>query len=492
MFLRFLPTASRFAPLAALLALTGPAAAQTQPASPPTATKPQDSPTVTVVEFADQPLVVESIGLRMSIPVGVRTAQTTVGSRATTQVMPKDNTWLINVQTPRTSNELTTTSDVVDEVVLQLFRAAGVIYDKNDVDLSRPVGFKGKILEPKSTIKLATGEEASRIYICLPPVDASPAVVRGYTVFKISEEQFATFELVVTEPQWSKAKSIYEAVIATAQFADSQTLNTDRRAGVVAGVELFSQFTSEDLASIVEAQPERWERLFKPGTTGAAIDDTEIAYRRITAKRGTRADVGGTGSAARERGFVVQIDARALFDKQIVDSRGVYFMSESRQQELWNVRITLRDMKTRSVSRSVTELGARDGDSISVQIDAGEGQGKIVRPTIAGDGYICQVESWLLPQLLVRGKIPTSYAFYAYQSDPEAISLRQDVLEQLPGESKLWRLTSTLGDKSRSQISTYESDGTLIKTQMPDGSVWEPTTADKLMRLWREKSLPTD
>ncbi len=447
---------------------------------------------VATVELADTPLTVESIGLTMSVPVGVRTSQTTVGSRATTQVTANDNTWLLNIQSPRTSNTLTTASDVVDEVVLQLFNAAGVIYRKTDVDLSNPVGFKGKILEPKSTIRLASGLEGARIAICLPPSDDRPPVVRAYTVFKISEAQFATFELVVSEPQWAAAKSIAEIVIATAEFADAVSLNTDRRAGVVAGVTLLAQLSPEALSKIIDAQPERWERLYKPGTTGAALDDTEVAYRRVSTKRGNRSDVGGSGSNAREKGYVVQIDARALFDKQIVDSRGVYFVSDDRKSELWNVRITVRDAATRAIGRSVSELGARDGDSMSVQIDAGEGQGKLIRPTIGGEGYISQVESWLLPQVLVGSRIATTYAFYAYQSDPETISLRQDVLEQLPGESGLWRLTSTLGDKSRSQISTYESDGTLIKTQMPDGSVWEPTTSDNLMRLWRDKELPTD
>jgi len=461
----------------------------------PAQTAAKDADTVggiTVVEFADQPITVESIGLSMEVPVGVRTSQTTIGSRATTQITSKDTTWLLNIQSPRTSNVLTTTSDVVDEVVLQLFRAAGVIYDKAKVDLSNPVGFTGKILVPKASIKLASGLEGTRIYIGLPPTDGFPAVVRGYTVFKISESQFATFEVVVIESEWAAAKVVTEAMIATSQFADAGTVNTDRRAGIVAGSTLFSQMSPETLGSVVDAQPERWERLYKPGATGAAIDDTEIAYRRITSKRGTKADVGGTGSGSRTKGFIVQIDARAIFEKQVVDSRGIYFVSEARDSELWNVHITVRDLKTRANSRTVFELGARDGGSMSVQVQADGGKDKLIRPTIAGEGYISQVESWLLPQILVQSQIPTNYAFYAYQSDPEAISLRQDVLERLPGDSGLWRLTSTLGDKSRSQISTYETDGTLVKTQMPDGSVWEPTTADGLMRLWRDKSLPTD
>ena len=43
-----------------------------------------------------------------------------------------------------------------------------------------------------------------------------------------------------------------------------------------------------------------------------------------------------------------------------------------------------------------------------------------------------------------------------------------------------------------SVISLFNDQGDLIRTELSDGSIWEPIDPKALVRLWRDKNLPLD
>ena len=55
-----------------------------------------------------------------------------------------------------------------------------------------------------------------------------------------------------------------------------------------------------------------------------------------------------------------------------------------------------------------------------------------------------------------------------------------------------WKITSRLNEDAPPQVAYLTNEGTPIRTELADGRVWEPTSYEKLVRLWRDKSLPLD
>ncbi|MEZ6318980.1 MAG: hypothetical protein R3B49_09550 [Phycisphaerales bacterium] len=86
--------------------------------------------------------------------------------------------------------------------------------------------------------------------------------------------------------------------------------------------------------------------------------------------------------------------------------------------------------------------------------------------------------------------MPSEFAFYAYQSRDSAIRMRQDSLERV-GDTT-WKLTSRLNEDAPPQVAYLSTTGEPIRTELADGRIWEPTSYDRLVKLWRAKELPLD
>jgi len=460
-----------------------------KPSTPPAATTPS-----LAVELGDQPFRLESAGLSMFLPVDATAQSTTIGEAATVQVIPATSTWLINIQTPRSSNPETTPAQVADQVVTQHFKNAGEIFDVKPgeaPDPSKIVAVKGNLIEPRKAVSV-NGQSAERVYFAVPGAAGGPAVVRGLTVFKTTANKFVTFELVTTEPQFAAARRIYETVVATATFEDSTALSSDRAGVIMAGTKVIEGLRPEAYEAVLAAQPERWERLYKPAPGGADADATEIGYRRIRTHVGTRAELVGAGGGRvgdRQEGYIVQMDARILDRGLTYDSNSVFFMSPDRNDEAWTIRNAIR--KDRTVDQ-FNETGARSGVNMSVKVDGTGRAEQLFRPTFQREGYLSRVEAWLLPQLLIRAGVEANFGFYSFQSDAGLVRLRRDSLDQLPDRPGVWQLTTKLGEDKPAQVGYFNEKGEHIRTEMHDGSVWEPVTIEKLGRLWKSKGLPMD
>lgn len=478
--------------LAASLLLTAPAIAQNQPKRPDgrrEAPKVQvsDTPTTTV-EMADEPYTLDAVGLSVHFPLGAEAKSTSFGGTTSVQVVPTDSTWLIRIQTPRVPNKNMTALEVATEAMNQLLASVSVENQGGGV-----LGTFGKVLKEPHEVNLT--QKAARFYVWLPNSAKSPAVVRGYTVFKTGPDQFCAFDLTTAEPEFARVQGIYEATVATATFANSIELSEARGRLVKAGVAVLGALSEKDLRELADGT-ERWERLFRPAATGSVNDDQEIAYRRVRAWVGKRGDLDpdktkGTGTAADKRpGYLVQMDARGVDGRTIIDSRAAYFMSPDRSEEAWVVRNAIKQPKGEPLVSS--EIGGRTGESVSVTTSSSATPSQTIRPLIQGEGYVSGLEALLLPRILVRAGQPGEYGFYAYQSKAGTIRLRRDLVEQPADRPGSWKITTRLGEDQKPYVSYYSADGRLIRTELPDGSVWEPIELERLVQIWKSKGLPTD
>lgn len=462
-----------------------------QPAPPRNASRL----TTGAIEFEPKPLSVETVGLTLRIPLGSTAQTTSIGTRSAVQISPKDTSWIVNIQTPQTVNPAVTTTETAKSIALQVMKAAGEGYNANNPN--ELIAVNGKVLEDSHDVSV-NGQTASRLYIAVPGPD-NISTVRGYTVFKPSATQFVTFELICSEALFPKARIAYEAMVATAEYRDPGAIDSERGAAVAAGLKVLDGLDEKALREMVAAQPEHWERLYYPATSGSPKDSLEAGYRRFRLSIGSRESINGDAKGGDE-GVIVHLDARFLQDvrpdigrqesRRIVDSQSVFFMSFDRKEEVWNVRNAVRD-GTQMASSS--EVGARNGRSMNVQTDVTGQPTKTIKPLFQGDGYISRVESLLMPQILVRAGVESGFAFYAFKSDAGSILLRHDTLEQPADRPGLYKVTTRFADEiDKTTVSLYNEKGVLIRSELPGGLIYEPINFEQLLALWKSKHLTTE
>lgn len=476
-------------------ALTGarPAAAP-PPAKPAPAAKPSHNPGV--VEFGEDPLKIESIGLTMPLPLGCIAQIDTAGHDVGARIAPKDASWAIRIGSPRGTADMTT-AQVGDAAIVTLLESYGIT-DKD----SNVLGTRGRMLtrEPQEGDPpiLISGKPADRWYVTLPPLEGRQPVVRGFTVIQTGPGQFITFELLTTEADLARTKPIYQTTVAAATIEDPTLLAAARAGALTAGLKVFDNLGTQAIRDIIATTPERWERLYRPSPTGSVLDEVEVAYRRIKFSVGNRGALNPAerGSADRQEGFVVEMDARLIDGTSIIDSRSVYFMSFDREDEAWVVTNAFRIAGSTAKPPVFRETGGRTKSSMMVRV---EGTGKppeTIRPSVPGEGYISQVEAAMLPQLLLRHAITAEYGFYAYQSSANTIRMRRDILERVTdaesGRPDHWKLITRLSEDKPPQTVYFTDKGVHLRTEMPDGSFWEPTNIEALAKLWKSKGLPVN
>jgi hypothetical protein len=450
----------------------------------------------TAIEFAEEPLKLPSVGLSIRCPVGVASQVDSAGRDSTLVMVPKEPTWSLKIRTPRTTDLDATIESVAETTLESLFDSYGINAAAKQAAME-----SGKLLrEPAKgqTLKVA-GYDCCRWFIELPSLEGKTPQVRGLSVIRCSPGQFVIFELLTTKPNFLKAKAVADTIMATTAIEDPAKLQAGRSAAVTAGVKLIDSLGSQALHDIVTAMPVRWERRYMPGASGTDKDAREVAYRRVKFSYGPRNALEGAPGAAtkasgnRTEGFIVQIDARILGkDGAITDSRSVYFMSPDRSEETWVVTNSLR-AKAGAEPVVVTETGARTEQSMVVR---SEGKGippETHKPIMQGDGYLCQVETFMLPFLLMKSGAEVEHGFYAWNSAEAKIVLRKD----LPGKVSIdagkqgWKISTQVVEGRKPMEGYYDDASHLMRIDMPDGSVWEPTTYEELVRIWKSKGLPT-
>ena len=454
---------------------------------------------VVSVPLAGEPVRIESVGLRFWIPEGATSSSAGVGGAGTVQVVPADSTWLLTINTHRTANHQLTPSDVGDDLVRQLI-GQGVNQHANVLG-AQPAA-AGELVDRVKGLRV-NNAMADRFYV-RSRVGDGDRVVRGYSVFVPSPGNVVTFELYAPEAVFERARAAYETVVASAVFEDPGKLADNRAEAVRRGMALLGQLTHDDIVSMIQTEPERWERLYRPAATASDNDATELGYRRVRARLGQRGEVDPRKSknrwtsADREEGYIVQLDARGLRRSDLtgavegtVDVQAIYWLSTDREREAWLNRTAVRSIGARAADVWI-EVGARDKNGMNLSIAREGGTARNIKPIIQGEGYISQVELQLLPQILLRGRVQGEYGFYAFRSSDETIKLRREVVAQDVTNPRLWTITTRPSEDDEPQVSTYAEDGTLVRITLPGGTIQESTDVKRLAALWKRKGLPMD
>jgi hypothetical protein len=523
----------RTSPSIALIAgllLAAPVAAQNQPVSRPgkggspaskgvpTPPKTEDSSgEATPVALAEKSFVLESVGLTMHLPEGAiaqtNRVLTKTGEQTSVEVMPPSGNpeWLINIQTPQSRDMGATAQAVASRVLDELLASVGVLdgtVKKNGTTDQKVVSTRCVVLEPVKAVELVSdapehSRPAARFYVKLPPGnEKQPPIIRGYTVFQVEPGKFVTFDLTTTEPRFARAKLAYETTVGTARFVDATTLAASRGAAVESGMEFLSKLTPADLDAAVARMSDQWLRLSSRSEGASDADATELAYKRIRAWKGERGEIDPARNPAKfssmehQQGYLLRIDARSLQNGQTIDSVGVYFMSPDRKEEAWTLQMAVRD-PSKKKPQTWTQTGARSGPSMSVTTSSDGASSNSMQPLVPRQGYLNQVEVYLLPQLLINAKVHGEFGFYSFlSSDTDSpVVLRRETVAEAADRAGAWLVTTRAKEGADPQVSTYNERGELVQATLGtevkgNTPVWTPVTLQRIAEIWRSKGLP--
>jgi hypothetical protein len=477
-----------------------PAATQNaQPAGNPAPNvQPSASPTsgTATIEFAEEPLRLPSVGLAILCPVGAASQIDSAGRDSAITMLAADTSWSVKVKTPRFTDLAMTPMQVADLALQNLFEAYGIGFKS-----ASEAAAAGKLIReplPGQTLTVA-GHDCVRWYLTLPSLEGKVSTLRGYAVIRPSPGQFVVFELLTTQPKANEVIPYFQTMIATTTLEDASKLSAERSAAVAAGMKMIEALGTQAYKDIAAAHPERWERRYVPGVSGSDSEAKEIAYRRIRFSYGQRGVLDGTkganskASGNRSEGFIVQIDARMLApDGSVTDTRSQYFMTPDRNEETWTVSNAFR-IKPGAEPIVASETGARNQQSLVIQTESKGTAPDTYKPIWQGDGYLNQVELYMLPLLVMKAGMEVDLGFFAWNVNERKVVLRRDLLTSITTDNgeKHWKITSRPVEGRAPQEAYYTEDGSLLRIEMPDHSVWEPTTYPELRKIWESKGLPT-
>jgi hypothetical protein len=471
------------APLAVLFGLFGlPASAQ----NAPTGSGGQAKAPV-VVPLQSSITRIDPLDLSFFLPQGSVAETTSFGANATMGVELPDQLGVLVIKGQRSSNNDLTVGQVADSMIEQLMLVRGVQDGETGQFYSA-----AELLERTPVSRSTLNGE--RFYIRMAGANGSPQMIRGVSVFLTEPGRFVVFDLMTEAPRFQEARRVYETVVGTMEVTDRDALAARRASAIANMQEVLATLSPDELRSLADSTPERWERLFTPARSGDEMDAIEHGYRRVRIRSGVRGEVSGKSernwrASDRVPGLIVQLDAMAIELQLRLDTRAVYFVSEDFKEEAWTIKMGLRQGTT-STESSVT--GARSGTSMTVQLEQSKMAPTVTRPVIQGEGYIPQAVTHLLAPLLARMGREGEFAGYAYNSSTNTISLRWDNVEQPANKPGLWVVRSRPDENTPATTHVFNGRGELMRSELHNGRIWEPIELDRLVSLWKRKDLPLE
>ncbi len=484
------PNAQRFIhclTLILLLSLHPPIKAQTTSNSPNPST-----PSTSFTELENDPITIDSIGLTLNLPLGSQAETVRIGNSTSTGVSFPKNLGTLIIKEQRTSNDDLTYIKAAQSIRDQLLAAPGmtVIGEEPNLRVGIWPGYRFYVRSTPNTTNARTG---------------SPSNFRGVTVFGHKSHAFLIFDFTFSgsDTQFQQAKVLYETSIATMNLQEMSSQALKRVAGFNSTNALLDQLSIEDYDAVLTGKNNaRWDRLYTPAKSGDEMDAKEHGYRRIRSWSGYKGELGTKDKAKwntedRKLGYLVQIDSMAIEGPLRIESRAFFFMTLDGNEEIWTIRMTLKDSSQSEFDDEPTQqdsaiTGARIGGKLTITSADGKTPPKTISPFIPENGYITQVQSYLITALIAHKQLQGDFASYAYNPMTNSVTLRWDISEQPSHSPDMWSITSKTSPDSPPSVTLYNAHGDLMRVRLTAGRQWEPIKLDRLLDLWKRKGLPLE
>jgi hypothetical protein len=441
------------------------------------------------IEMSQKPLNLPGLGIEVVLPVGSTSKQQTLSREVFADVIGKDNQWRLTISTQTSSNTEMGAKDAIEKILENLQKSFSVTnVDKPD----EMVGTFARELAPIESIKFSGGE-AFRFFLFQPSArDNVPDTIRGVAVIKTGPGQMLVWDMAAREENYAIAKQALDATLSAIVTTIAPLGELEREIALKTGQRLVKDISLDQMHSIFTNYGERWYRYYRVDEQG---NESEIGYRRIKARLGTRGDLGGLGQGnSGESGYIVEIEARMLEenpvgnDRLIYDSKGSYFVSEDLNTETWNLIVVVKQGRQ---STTFSELGAREGFlELLVTTSDPSGRGDTKKHSLKEIGYLPLAFSLILPAILSETNALGDIAFYTYRSDASLVAFRHDAIRHDPENEGHWIHRSSVSHDSPQIVKYVNADGNILREELPGGRRWVATAIEDLSRIWRGKGLP--
>lgn len=462
---------SQFFMMVCIILLPTTAFAQSESKSPPAA--------VDGIDFESSPIRLDALNLNIFLPKGSVSETTKFGNSATMGIGFPGQIGVLLIKEQKTSDPDLTIAQVADNIIKQLTRFGN----------SRT----GNIISHEKQLKInfRVGE---RFYVRIPGQDGKPDAIRGMTIFKSQPQRFIIFDLTTLERDFSKSRTLYETTVSTMDLGNPTNTDMKRAAAIKSMLAFLDVRSIEDYQDAMTGKKDRWERLYLPAASGDEMDATEYGYRRIRSWGGFKGELSDKPRSSwneddRSLGYFVQIDAMALEDNVRVDTKATFYMAEDSNEESWTIKMSLRRDGAQQTS---IITGARSDTSMAIVLDQSDSPPTKSHPLIQGEGYMSQVQTYLISAMLAHDADVGEYASYAYNSSLGAISLRWDIVEKPEETPDLIRITTKVSNDTPATVAIYNSEGAMLRVRLANGRIWEPIELDRLIKLWKKKGLPIE
>ncbi len=475
---------------------SSPAKTNTPPSEP---LPPADG--ITPPSLRSEAVLVPSIGLSLYLPDNSEVTTNRIsGGETKVIVTGPEKKWLLQVSSNASKNTSLTATKVLDDIIEQKRRTFNMSYDKTRVSGAEVV-YPLKVMGRTDNLTVG-GLPAARVYIGTPADGEAP--MTGYTIITTGKGQFVIFQLDTPAPNFSEARVAYETIIAAAKFRDPAETNLERKVLIDAGRALMGSLIASDYEAAFDTGEPTVLRTYIPGGTGAKGDDTEKGFQIISIRKGQLGEVNPTrpktdwGSAEREYGYVVQIDARQLLDTDaagrpgangqpvLLKSNAVFFLSRDLQSETWSIVNEIRNGESR---KSYSQTVVRQGSRLTAKTDGLGAEAEVAEWDLPDGAYLSKFEQYALPRIIAAKDVTGLYGFYHFDMASSRVTLRR---EEFKKTSEGWTRITQNSEDAEPDTMLYDAHGLPKMRQAREKAVIVPVTRDQLRKIWKSKGLSMD
>lgn len=291
-------------------------------------------------------------------------------------------------------------------------------------------------------------------------------------IIQLDPLTFAVFEARCPLAEAPMVQPTFENVLKTIEIVDPKELEAERKKQIELGRQWRLGVRGEAIHKAMI--PEQWYRMIG-NENGRATD-----YGWMRVQQGKSTQTGKPGSK-------VVIEARLRVGQFYYDSLGEYFLADDDTFETWSNRTTERPIRPRPNTPkdhrypTVVQTGVRTGGKITIKSEDptnGVRQRHFLEPET---GYLSQVESLMLPQLLPISR--ATYGFYFYNTQTGSVSYRTETVVPALGN---FTLISRANPNAPDLRSTYTAKRALVGKQLDTkGAKLVPSTAAEVQQRWR-------
>lgn len=442
------------------------------------------------------PFEIPSLGMTVRLPEGsVIDIRRIAGSESLVVITDPDNPhWSIRFQNYIARDPDMSPPRILDEII----KSRQARWKARDADQPNLELTRLRFFQRNDRLLIGGTRQASRVYTDVPADPKLETV--GYTVIRHDAiavdpdqprvggmPQFVVCEMHaipegIDTSNIQKTMQLYETVLATITFRDPAEMKAERYAAINMGQAFLDSLNIDDLTLELD-EDARFFRIYRPAE--ASDGSSEVGWKRLEVRKGRRGELEPDRprklwrEADLEDGFIAREEARVVIEGTTFDTRGIYFLSDDRESEVWSI-VNVAERDGRKDSSTLTLVRDEHGITVTTAVRGQMPDEKKYRTL--PEGYLSRVELYLLPRLVVNRRIPGLYGFYTYDPILQSLTYRE---ESFSNEGGVWIQETIPTANTASMKTTIDRQGHIVSKDMGSGAWMEPSSADEIKRIWK-------